>query len=329
LVGNQPGVFLPLIHFEKFETERKYFLKTKIWLALFAVYIVWGSTYLAIRFTVETIPPFLQAGVRFIIAGAILYAWRRSAGDPAPSRRQWFSAFVIGVLLMLGGNGLISLAETNVPSGIAALLVATIPMFMVLVEALRPGGVRPTLSQVIGLLVGFSGVALLIGPVEFGGSREFSLVSVSIALLAAILWSLGSIYSRNTDLPDSTLLLTGMEMLLGGLALMAASAIKGEFAQFQISAVSLRSVLGLVYLISIGSLVGFTSYAWLLRNAPISLVSTYAYVNPVVAVLLGGIFAQETLNSRILIAALIIVGSVILVNTAKKPIAYPEPEEVI
>jgi drug/metabolite transporter (DMT)-like permease len=329
LAGKQPGAFHQLILFDKVKTERKYFLKTKIWLALFAVYIVWGSTYLAIRFTVETIPPFFQAGVRFLIAGVILYVWRRMAGDPAPSRRQWLSAFIIGSLLMAGGNGLISLAETNVPSGIAALLVATIPMFMVLVEALRPGGVRPTLGQVFGLLVGFSGVVLLIGPVEFGGLREFSLLSGSIALLAAFLWSLGSIYSRNTDLPDSTLLLTGMEMLLGGLVLVAGSAVKGEFAQFQISAVSLRSVLGLVYLITIGSLVGFTSYAWLLRNAPISLVSTYAYVNPVVAVFLGGIFAQESLNSRILIAALIIVSSVILVSTAKKPIASPKLEEAI
>jgi drug/metabolite transporter (DMT)-like permease len=304
-------------------------LKTKIWAALIAVYIVWGSTYLGIHFAVETIPPFLQAGVRFLISGAFLFIWRRLAGDPAPSRQQWKSAFIVGSLLLVGGNGLISLAETSVPSGVAALLVATIPMFMVLVEALRPGGVRPTLGQVLGLLVGFSGVALLIGPVEFGGSREFSLLSGGIALLAAFLWSLGSIYSRNTELPESTLLFTGMEMLMGSLGLLIVSALEGEFLHFQITAVSTNSLLGLLYLISFGSLVGFTSYAWLLRNAPISLVSTYAYVNPVVAVFLGSLFAGEALNARILFAALIIVGSVLLVNLAKKPIPSLEPEEVV
>ena len=304
-------------------------MKTKIWAALLAVYIIWGSTYLGIRFAVETIPPFMQAGVRFLISGVFLYIWRRLAGDPDPTQKQWISAFVVGNLLLLGGNGLISLAETSVPSGVAALLVATIPMFMVLVEALRPGGVRPTLGQVLGLLVGFSGVVLLIGPTEFGGVREVSLLSGGIALSAAFLWSLGSIYTRNADLPKSTLLFTGMEMLMGSLGLLLVSTLKGEFAHFQIAAVSTHSLLGLLYLITFGSLVGFTSYAWLLRNAPISLVSTYAYVNPVVAVLLGSIFAQESLTARILLAALIIVGSVIFVNLAKKPTPAVEPEEIV
>ncbi len=304
-------------------------MKTKIWAALLAVYIIWGSTYLGIRFAVATIPPFMQAGVRFLISGTLLFAWRRLAGDPTPTRRQWFSAFVIGSLLLVGGNGLISFAETSIPSGVAALLVATIPMFMVLVEALRPGGIRPTLGQVMGLLVGFSGVALLIGPAEFGGAREFSFLSGGIALLAAFLWSLGSIYTRNADLPESTLLFTGMEMLMGSIGLLLVSTLKGEFVHFQIASVSTSSLLGLLYLITFGSLVGFTSYAWLLRNAPVSLVSTYAYVNPIVAVFLGNIFAQESLGPRILLAALIIVGSVFLVNLAKKPTPQVEPEEIV
>ena len=302
-------------------------MKTKIWIALLAVYLVWGSTYLGIRFAVETIPPFLHAGVRFLISGVLLFGWRRLAGDPAPTRRHWISAFVIGSLLLVGGNGLISLAETNMPSGVAALIVATIPMFMVLVEALRPGGIRPTFWQVVGLLVGFAGVALLIGPAEFGGSREFSLVSGGIAVFAAFLWSLGSIYSRNAHLPASTLLFTGMEMLMGSIGLFIVSALKGEFVSFQLAAVSTRSLLGLLYLISFGSLIGFTSYAFLLRNAPFSMVSTYAYVNPIVAVFLGSIFAHETLNSRILTAALVIVGSVFLVNLARKhPSDVPKME---
>jgi len=305
-------------------------MKTKIWSALLAVYLVWGSTYLGIRFAVETIPPFLQAAVRFLISGTLLFTWRRMAGDPAPTRSQWKSAAIIGGLLLVGGNGLISLAETTIPSGVAALIVATIPMFMVLVEALRPGGVRPTFWQMMGLLVGFSGVMLLIGPAEFGGVREFSLIGGGIALFAAFLWSLGSIYSRNADLPESTLLLTGMEMLAGSLGLFIVSGLMGEFTHFQISDVSTRSFLGLLYLISFGSLVGFTSYAWLLRNAPISLISTYPYVNPVVAVFLGSLFARETVSPRILVAALVIVSSVVVVNIAKKQGPIPvEPEEIV
>jgi drug/metabolite transporter (DMT)-like permease len=304
-------------------------MKLKVWAALLAVYIVWGSTYLGIRFAVETIPPFLQAGVRFLISGLFLFTLRRLAGDPSPTRKQWISASIVGGLLLVGGNGLISLAEINVPSGVVALLVATIPMFMVLVEALRPGGVRPSAGQVFGLLVGFGGVAVLIGPAEFGGVREFSLASGGIALCAALLWSIGSIYNRNADLPNSTLLFTGMEMLMGSLGLLIVSGLKGEFTQFVPAAVSTRSLLGLLYLITFGSLVGFTSYAWLLRNASVSLVSTYAYVNPIVAVLLGGLLAQEPINPRILIAAMIIVGSLLLVNLAKKPTpASPATAEI-
>jgi drug/metabolite transporter (DMT)-like permease len=294
-------------------------MKTKVWAALVAVYIVWGSTYLGIRFAVETIPPFFHAAVRFLIAGTFLFIWRRMAGDPAPTRRQWRSAIIVGILLLVGGNGLISLAEITIPSGVAALIVATIPMFMVLIEALRPGGVKPSLGQLFGLLVGFSGVALLIGPAEFGGARGFSLLGGGIAISAAFLWALGSIYNRNTDLPESTLLFTGMEMLTGSLGLFIVSGLMGEFGQVNIAAISTRSWLGLLYLITFGSLVGFTSYAYLLRNAPVSLISTYPYVNPIVAILLGSVLAQEALNGRILLAALIIVGSVVLINTAKKP----------
>lgn len=294
-------------------------MKTKIWAALLTVYLVWGSTYLGIRFAIETIPPFLHASVRFLISGIFLYTWRRMAGDPAPSARQWFSAFVVGSLLLVGGNGLISLAETGMPSGVAALLVATIPMFMVLVEALRKGGARPNIGQIAGLLIGFSGVAVLIGPAEFGGTRDFDLLFGGVTLVAAFSWSLGSIYSRNADQPKSTLLFTGMQMLMGSIGLIIVSTLKGEPASFNLAAVSSRSIFGLLYLVTFGSLLGFTSYAWLLRNAPVSLVSTYAYVNPIVAVLLGALFVGEKLNARILLAALIIVGSVVLVNLARRP----------
>lgn len=312
-------------------------MKTKIWAALLAVYIIWGSTYLGIRFAVETIPPFFHAGVRFLVSGALLFTWRRMAGDSAPTRNQWKSAGIVGLLLLVGGNGLISLAEKTIPSGIAALLVATIPMFLVLVEALRPfdklkaapgGGVKPGWLQILGLLIGFGGVALLIGPAEFfGGGHSLDLRGVTLVLVAAFSWSLGSIYNRSADLPKSTLLFTGMEMLAGSIGLFIVSAATGEFGRLDVSAISTRSLLGLAYLITFGSLVGFVSYGWLLRsNAPVSLISTYAYVNPIVAVLLGNWLARETLNARILAAALVIVGSVALINNSKQAKIIQEDE---
>jgi drug/metabolite transporter (DMT)-like permease len=295
-------------------------MKTKIWVALIAVYIIWGSTYLGIRFAVETIPPFMHAAVRFLISGTLLFVWRRLAGDPAPTRNQWKSAIIIGLLLLVGGNGLISFAEQTIPSGIAALLVATIPLFLTLIEALRPGGAKPGGLQILGLLIGFGGVALLIGPAEFfGATHEFDPAGIGICLLAALLWASGSIYNRSADLPQSTLLFTGMEMLMGSLGLLVMSAATGEFGRLNVAAISTRSLLGLAYLITFGSLVGFVSYGWLLRSsAPVSLVATYAYVNPIVAVLLGSWLAQEALNARILAAALVIVGSVVLINSSKQ-----------
>lgn len=309
-------------------------MKLKIWAALLAVYIIWGSTYLGIRFAIETIPPFLHAAIRFLLSGILLFVWRRMAGDPAPTRSQWRSAIVVGLLLLLGGNGLISWAEQSIPSGIAALLVSTIPMYMVLVEALRPGGTRPGWAQIVGLLIGFGGVVLLIGPDAFAkGAGQLNLVGVGVALFAAFLWALGSIYNRGADLPSSTLLFTGMEMLTGSLGLFVMSAATGEFSRFDPLAISTRSLLGMAFLITFGSLIGFVSYGWLLRNAPVSLVATYPYVNPLVAILLGAWLAQEKLEPRILIAAVVIIGAIILINSTKaqKPAAAENPsaEKVI
>ena len=306
-------------------------MKTKIWVTLLAVYIIWGSTYLGIRFAIETIPPFLQAAVRFLLAGSLLFAWRRAAGDPAPSRSHWRSAAIVGLLLIVGGNGLISWAEQAIPSGIAALLVSTIPMFMLLVEALRPGGSRPGWLQVLGLLLGFGGVALLIGPAALGGAGQLNLPGVLVALFAAFLWSLGSIYNRGADLPKSTLIFTGMEMLAGSLGLFVLSAGSGELVHFNIAAVSLRSLLGLAFLVTFGSLVGFVCYGWLLRNAPVRLVATYPYVNPLVAILLGAWLAQESISARTLIAAIVIIGAIVLITQVKAPtpVSASEPAEEV
>jgi len=302
-------------------------MKVKIWLAMLSVYIFWGSTYLAIRFAVETMPPFLMAATRFLIAGAILYLWRRAAGDPAPTRVEWRSAVVVGLLLLLGGNGGVVWAEQRVVSGIAALMVGSAPLWMVLVDALRPGGVRPNLQTMLGVLVGFGGIVLLIGPGNFGNGGGLDRVGVIVLLIASFFWALGSLYSRQARLPASPLLGTGMEMLMGGAGLVVAGTLTGEWSRLDLGAITAPSLWGLAYLIVFGSLVGFASYTWLLRVAPTPLVSTYAYVNPLIAVLLGNLLAQEPLTARILVSTLIIVGSVALINTSRKA-ASPQPGRV-
>ncbi len=295
-------------------------MKTKIWIALLALYIVWGSTYLAIRFAVETIPPFFQAGLRFFISGIILLIWRRLSGEPFPTSRQWRNTAVIGLLLLLGGNGLVSWAEQTIPSGIAALIIGAVPLVMVIAESLRPGGAKPSWQATLGLLVGFGGIYLLVGPSNIsGGGTQLNRLGVVALLIACVLWSLGSVFSKSAELPKSSLMATGAEMVAGSIGLFIVSGITGEWAGYDVTAISLNSSLALLYLIFIGSLIGFVSYGWLLQNAPISLVSTYAYVNPVVAVLLGAWLAAEPLEPRILLAATIIIGSVILINFTKKP----------
>jgi drug/metabolite transporter (DMT)-like permease len=294
-------------------------MKSRVWTALIALYIVWGSTYLAIRFAVETIPPFLMAGTRFLISGLILYVWRRLSGDQAPTPRQVRSAVMVGLLLLLAGNGLVSWAEQHVPSGIAALMVATIPLWMVLIDSLRPGRVKPDWRIIVGLLIGFGGIALLVTSTRGSSPTDgLDFAGILVLLVAALLWSVGSIYSRAADLPQSTLLGTGIEMLGGAAGLFLVGTLTGEWSSLKFATVSTPSLLGLGYLITFGSLVGFVAYAWLLRNAPVSLVSTYAYVNPVIAIFLGAWLGSEALNGRIILSALIIIGSVVVINLSKQ-----------
>ena len=293
-------------------------MKTKIWIALLALYIVWGSTYLAILFAVSTIPPFLQAGLRFLISGLILMIWRRAAGDEMPSLKQWRSLAIVGTLLLLGGNGLVSFAEQRIASGVAALIIGTVPLWLVLIEALRPAGVRPSWRAIIGLIVGFGGIYLLIGPSELTGKFQFDILGTLTLITAAFLWSLGSIYSRSAALPKSALMTTGAEMLAGSIPIFIVSILFGEWNSFSFAQVSGQSWLALLYLITFGSMVGFVAYIWLLQNASVSLVATYAYVNPLVAVLLGSWFAQESLTGRTLVAAGIIIGSVVFINSARR-----------
>ena len=294
-------------------------MRSKTWLALGALYIVWGSTYLAIRFAVETIPPFLMAGTRFLISGLILYAWRKAAGDPKPTARQWRSAVLVGLMLLLGGNGLVSWAEQHVASGIAALIVATIPLWMVLMDAMRAKGTKPDWKVVLGLLVGFGGIALLVtSAIGITPEDGLDFAGLGVLLLAALIWSYGSLYSRDADMPASSLLGTAMEMLGGAVGLFVVGTIGGEWQHLRFESISRGSALGLGYLIVFGSLIGFVSYGWLLRNAPLPLVSTYAYVNPVIAIFVGAWLGNEPITAQIIISALIIIGSVVVINLSKQ-----------
>jgi drug/metabolite transporter (DMT)-like permease len=290
-----------------------------IWTAMVSVYLLWGSTYLAIRIGIETIPPFMMAATRFLIAGGILYAIRRVMGDGRPSRSEWRPAAVIGILLLVGGNGGVVWAEQRVASGIAALLVGTAPLWMILIESLHPGGRKPNRWAMFGIFLGFVGITLLIGPPQVTGhGEEIDIIGAFVLIFATLSWAIGSLYSRQAKLPSSPLLGTAMEMLAGGGALLLLSFLAGEFSRLNLAHISLRSLGAMVYLIIFGSWIGLTCYTWLLRVAPTPLVFTYAYVNPVVAVLLGHLLASEPLTVHILIAATIVIGSVALTTVSQQ-----------
>jgi drug/metabolite transporter (DMT)-like permease len=297
-----------------------------IWAAFVAVCIVWGSTYLAIRVTVRTIPPLMSASLRFLIAGVLLYLWAARRGNRAGDRPRaihWRSAAIIGAVMLFGGNGLVSLAEQTVPSSLAALLIATVPLWMVVVRmtVLRE---RSGWLEVAGLVLGFGGIILLVNP--FGGGSADP-VGILLLLVAALSWASGSLYARRAPLPDRPLVGTGMEMIAGGLVCLVVSAATGEFADLEVARISVESLLGLAYLIVFGSWVGFAAYVWLLRVARTSFVSTYAYINPVVAVFLGWAILGEQITLRTLVAGGIVVAAVALIVTAQSRHVEPVPVE--
>jgi drug/metabolite transporter (DMT)-like permease len=290
----------------------------KVLAAFVALYIIWGSTYLAILFAIETIPPFLMAGIRFLVAGSILYVWGRARGAARPVRREWVAASVVGGLLLLGGNGAVVWAEQRVPSGAAALLVATVPLWMVVLDWLRPGGVRPTGRVVLGLAVGFAGLGLLVGPSDLGGG-SIDVIGALVLVIGSLSWASGSIYARGAKLPSSPLLVNGMEMLAGGVLLVLAGLVTGEASALNLAAVSGRSLAALAYLVVFGSLIGYSAYTYLLGATTPARVSTYAYVNPVVAVFLGWALAGEPLTPRVLVATAVILGAVALITLSRSP----------
>ena len=284
--------------------------------AFIAIYLIWGSTYLGIRFAIETIPPFLLSAARFSLAGVIMLVAALVRREPGVTWPQFRTAAIVGSLLMLA-NSLVGVAEHRIPSGIAALLVAMTPLFMVLLEWARPGGRRPTILVGVGLLIGLVGVGTLVGPASFGGGTRVDLIGAAVVILGSFAWSLGSIYSRHAPRPQSALMMTAIQMLVGGVFVGIIGVTRGEAATFAISAVSARSAIAWVYLLIFGSLIGFTAFVYLLRVSTAARVATYAYVNPVVAVLLGWLLAGEAISARMLVAAVIIVAGVALITAAE------------
>jgi drug/metabolite transporter (DMT)-like permease len=283
-------------------------------IALVTVYVLWGSTYLAMRLAIATIPPFTMAAARHFTAGVLLYAFARLRGAPRPRPEHWRSTAIIGGLLLLLGNGGVVWAEQRVSSGMAALLICSEPMWIVLFAWLRRGGRRPSPRVVAGLLVGMAGLVLQVRPGHGGAAVDR--IGVAALLIASVSWAAGSLSVQRANLPSSPLLTTAMQMLCGGGLLFAAGALTGEPARFALSRVSTGSALAVLYLIVFGSLIGFTAYTWLLRSASPVLVSTYAYVNPVVAVFLGWAIASEPVTAGMLVGAAVILGGVALITSA-------------
>ncbi len=288
----------------------------RIVLGFLAIYLIWGSTYLAIRFAIETIPALLSAGARFLAGGAMLYGYALWRGATPATKVQWRNAALTGLLLVVGGTGTVTWAEQFVPSGLAALMVAAMPFWMVLIEWLRRDGIKPTLSIVIGLVLGLIGIIVLIGPIQLSAEGHLGIVGVVSLLFATLCWASGSIYSRHVDLPESRLLSVGIQMLAGGVVLTLLAGITGEFPRVDIEAMSVRSIGGLLYLTFFGSL-AFAAYVWLLKVSSPAKVATYAFVNPIVAVFLGWLLGGEELTIRTLIAAAIITSAVAVITIYK------------
>lgn len=301
---------------------------TLVLLSFAAVYILWGATYYAIRVGIESFPPFLLAGLRHLSVGLMFYPLFRRVAREKPTMVQWRTCFVTGCLLLTLGNGTVSWAEQTVPSGIAALLVATVSLWMVLVDWLRPGGHRPAPRVMAGFLLGFAGMALLIGPKHLGTSERINPLGACVLIGASLAWAIGSIYSRHHPLPQSPLLGVAMQTLSGGSILCLVAIATGETRHFHFAGVTLRSWLALLYLIVLGSALGFSAYVYILKHSTATRVATYAFVNPVVALFLGWFLAAEPLSLRTLLASGVILTAVLLVITAPHKDAV-EAEEAI
>src|SRR5437762_949228 len=301
--------------------------RTVVIIAFAALYVIWGSTYLGIRFAIETIPPFLMAGTRFLLAGAIMYAIAGEGWIGKASWANWRTSLIIGACLLLAGNGGVTISEKYIDSGLAAVIVAIVPICIVLLAWTTGMAPRPTQIIWLALAGGFVGVGILFWPAlhfSSDGGRNPA-IGISILLVSTFVWSAGSLYSRVAKHAASPFLTAAQQMICGGILLLFAGIVTGELRHFYLSTISMKSLGSFVYLVIIGAVIGYTAYIWLLRHCEPAKVATYAYVNPIVAVLLGTLFAGETVTMRTLIAAALIIGSVALVITAQQLRARVEP----
>lgn len=293
--------------------------RTRVVAAFAAVYVLWGSTYLFIKYAVETIPPFFMGATRFLIAGLVLYVAARWRGAPAPSRAEWRVSAITGLLMLGIGNGSVIWAAQMVPSGIVALIIAGVPLWIVLADWIGPSGTRPRAPVVLGVGMGLVGMAILIGPRILVGRGNVDPVGALVLLLGSMSWAIGSIVTRHRERPKSALVSVALQMIAAGVAFSVATVAFGELPRFSMDNVTLRSVIAWVYLIICGSLIAYTAYIYLLGAVSPAKAATYAYVNPVIAVVLGRAFAHEALGLRTIVAATVILTGVAIITATQSP----------
>lgn len=288
--------------------------RAKLIAAFAAIYIIWGSTYLAIRFAVESIPPFMVGASRFLIAGSILYVWARLQSGVKPTGKHWRDGLILGTFLLGVGNGCVVWAQQDTPSGLTALIVAIVPLLVVLIDWLRPGGKYPGAGAIVGVVVGLIGMALLIGPSTLMGAGDIKPAAALVLLFGSLSWSAATVFGKRASVPSAPLLASAIQLLAGGLGLTITSLLAGEWTRLAVADIPLRASLSVLYLIIFGSIIAYSAYSWLLRVASPTRIATYAYVNPVVAMFLGWAFAGEQLGMRVLIAAAIVLAGVALIT---------------
>jgi drug/metabolite transporter (DMT)-like permease len=291
--------------------------RTAYILAFAAIYLIWGSTYLGIRVAVTTMPPFLMAGMRFTVAGTLIFAFLKARGEAWPTARQWRDQAVIGIFLLLGGNAVVSWAEQTVQSGITSLVLGASPLVMVILDWLRPGGRRPTVGLALGVVVGIAGIALLLGPGAIPAGERPNALGVVAIFFSSLCWWTGSLYSKHIKSDTPLMMASSMQMLCGSQSMLLVGFMLGEGSTLRFAEISGRSWMAFGYLVVAGSIVAFPVYVWLLEHSTPAKVSTYAYVNPVVAVVLGWLILGEPMNLRIIVAALVIVGAVAIITIGR------------
>ena len=285
--------------------------------AFAAIYAIWGSTYLGIRVAVETLPPFLMAGARFAIAGALLFAFLKLRGEAWPTPRQWRDQAIIGIFLLLGGNAVVSWAELRTPSGITCLILGASPLIVVIFDWMRPGGGRPSWGLICGVFMGIAGIVMLVGPGSIPAGYQPPVADIVALLFASVSWWIGSFYCKHATTRTPLMMASAMQMLCGSVCMLMTGFILGEGGEFRAPTVTPQSWIAFAYLVVVGSIIAFPVYVWLLEHSTPAKVSTYAYVNPVVAIFLGWAILGEPLNFRIVLAAAVIIGAVAIITMGK------------